>query len=1015
MKRQITFLLASALLIGSAHSATYFKENGSGAFMGASTSGRYVVMSDQMSCYFVGGLQDISGQSSTLWDTQTGSVLLTTEGSSDALEEGGCFMGVNNSGTVVGYYKSPDYQITAMVVGETCVVPLNCAAYWQDGETYPLGLGEIDTSACKKHSDGSQAIAISDDGKTIAGTVTVASKTRACIWRLQEDGSWKYEELRVPEEEGVDIANIKVTDISSDGLVITGYIELTGNGSAAVYWVDGIMYTIPIQYDDLEDPSKKGIENKAVSVSANGMYIGLTLDKTIPAVYSREAGAYVRMEYSPEVKVQLIYNVGVSDNGNGVASLKIAGSSKGKEANYYYIKDLARTVSFDYYSKVNVPDIDIKNGYVADISADGKIISGHFGNQPGSWSMGMPDEDIEMPVSPNPVKSRLTGLRTVEITWDAINNNTETWNVKAYRLYEDGYELAEIPYAPYAREYMYVSENSKCGYLTYHMTIVYENGDGVTIESPRSEYTSQTVSDDTSFPLHNAENDFWSRDLWTQTFQIAENPVYPSSWGVWSRLYGFEGGAVGKCSVTSEEPYSLAIESRLMDATDVDDNIHVSFPRRYIRAEGSGKDFSHEYLSVEVSTDYGQTWTEAKTWRGDEINWKWDFDYADITDLAKGKLFQVRLRRHGEGKAQFVTLIDYLNINTEVGKPVEGLTSFDKGDGNVELIWKNNCGAYDLNYMGNRYGNAYVYGAANAGKDFIAATLYKNDKLAPFDGKYISGITTTINWFGATEEDASNMDAKILIWQDDQLIREQTVIDKPINENYVIRLDEPVLIDAGKSLKIGIRINNYPAEETPLLYVNSMTYVNGQSDLYSEDGGKTWSTLEEAWKNTEKPEDGIGSWMISCNVTDQPGLPEGANVDNTLTGFNVYRNGEKINDELVWFMEGRFITPKVEGDSQYTLLPIYKAEGIGPMSAPYDFNGTGVEGVFNDGSDVGFRIQGDNIILNEPFTSAAIHSLDGCLMAQPTESVFSVETLPAGVYVVTVRTDYGIKSFKFIR
>lgn len=272
-----------------------------------------------------------------------------------------------------------------------------------------------------------------------------------------------------------------------------------------------------------------------------------------------------------------------------------------------------------------------------------------------------------------------------------------------------------------------------------------------------------------------------------------------------------------------------------------------------------------------------------------------------------------------------------------------------------------------------------------------------------------------LNWYDKATAENTQIDAKILIWEDDKLVREQEITDKRTNQDYVIPLDEPYLIDASKKVKIGISIDNYPESEIPLLYVNSMTYVPGKSDLYSEDGGKTWSTLEEAWKYTETPDDGIGSWRISANITDTPGLPEGADVDRTLTGFNVYRNGEKINQEMVWYLEGRCITPKEDGYSEYKLLPVYKESGIGPMSDGYGFNYSGLEGVGELYGDVTMQKRWKNIVLQDDYSRAALYTVDGRLVALMSGSEFCTSSLQPGVYLLKVETGESTRSFKFIR
>lgn len=1001
----------------------YYRTNSSGAATGYSHSGKYIVGSEESKKFWMNSSTLVFGMESYIWNTQTNNVEFMTTNPENYPDEseyakGGCFLGVNDNGVAVGYYKNIDYHANLISAGEETFGYFNCAAYWKDGEIHSLGVGDLVLENCKKFTDGSKAYDISDDSKIIAGTIVTNGKEWPCTWTLQSDGSYKFENLPIPVEEGVTVANGIPTGISADGKVISGYVQIQGNGSIAVVWINREMFMVPPLLEFLENPDKKGMVHQALSVSANGKYLGLCFDKKVPAVYDIEAGKYLtRMEYDSNIIPTKILYLGVNDLGDAVCTLNLTTGSANEKC-LIYKHDLERTLTFNYFFNVFAPALNVDDQIsLMGISNDGNIFSATKAGfyESSAISISVNNTDVEVPPTPNTIKSKLTGLKQVELSWEAVNNQTKTWNVKEYKIYQDGQLLLTVPYAPFAKDYTYTVEDSKTGYITYYTTIVYENESGATIESPRSEYTKQTVAPNFDFPCCGKEETIWTSNFWTQTYQIPYDVTQPVIWGQWSRMYGFDGGGVGKCSQQCYKPYSAAMESRPIDATNIDENIYVSFPCMWIR-NGDNTDFSHEYLSIEVSTDLGETWTEVQTWSGDQLHWRWKFLSADISDLAKGKLFQVRLRRHGEGKACFALLVDYLSINTQVGNPVEGLTSFEKDDENIELIWKNNFGAYDLNYMGSRYGNAYVFAAANAGKQFIAATEYENDKLAPFDGKYISGITTTLNWFDEETRDNPQIDAKILIWEDGKLIREQEITDKRTNTNYVIPLNEPLKIDASKTLRVGISIDNYLPTETPLLYVNSMVYVNGKSDLYSEDNGETWSTLEEAWLDTEKPEDGIGSWMISCDITETPGLQEGAEFDNELTGFNVYRDGEQINTMIVWVLEGRYITPKTEEQAEYQLMPIYKKTGVGPLCDAYVYvpENSGVDSL-NDADGLNISYDGDILTINGEFSANAIYNMAGVLLNRLNTKQVNTKDLVPGIYVLQVTDGATARSIKFIK
>ena len=68
--------------------------------------------------------------------------------------------------------KDPEYGITITEMGFTYTLPLNVAAVWKDGKVISLGLGTYTTSDFTNFADGSFAMAISNDAKTVVGYIS---------------------------------------------------------------------------------------------------------------------------------------------------------------------------------------------------------------------------------------------------------------------------------------------------------------------------------------------------------------------------------------------------------------------------------------------------------------------------------------------------------------------------------------------------------------------------------------------------------------------------------------------------------------------------------------------------------------------------------------------------------------------------------------------------------------------------------------------------------------------------
>lgn len=147
MKKRLTLLITAAVAIGStafqASAEEFFRSFSGGTASGVSRSGKYAVgYNDNKGIYM--GPSKVFGLESHLWDTATGEKIFSTTADYEALEKSGTFLGVNDAGTVVGYYKNSEYKANCVIIGEPGYEPINCAAYWEDGEVHPLGIGPVD-------------------------------------------------------------------------------------------------------------------------------------------------------------------------------------------------------------------------------------------------------------------------------------------------------------------------------------------------------------------------------------------------------------------------------------------------------------------------------------------------------------------------------------------------------------------------------------------------------------------------------------------------------------------------------------------------------------------------------------------------------------------------------------------------------------------------------------------------------------------------------------------------------
>lgn len=984
-----------------------------------SPNGKYIVGGDLTSVKY--GPEYISGMASYVWNTETGTQEWKTEADIDNLANTGYFTDINDQGTVVGYFKDENYKITYTDLGVTATLPVDVAAVWENGALTSLGLGEdLDISECKFYSDGTKAVAISNDGNTIAGNYFKNKRPLPCVWKRNQDGGWDYQALELPQEEGMEILEAQVYDISADGNIIVGQIQTAGPYTYPVVWQDGKPGCI---FPAVEDSLflKQNVNNYAASVSQNGKYIGIVFNGKVFAMFDMEQGRYTKPE---QHEVNRITALAVSDNGNAVYAGDCGSLLGGNVYSHasWYSHEFNRVTDFSYFMKIYAPTVEPPYSFETEnkprnipaaISADGTKVMGYHhiigpvlptAISATTWLLETRGGNISIPAIPQDLKAQLKGMKKVELTWP--RTESEDFTLVSYNIYQNGALLGNLPAEQGQESFSYTVEGAETGYPQYAISAVYSYAEDDTIESPKSDFAVTAVPENFDMPIfEDFETGTKEAGFWQEQSQPGTDKLLVG-WGI-MKYMGLEGYAVA-AYLMDNKPYNTILMSRPMDATTAEGNIQLSFASRYFIYEGSSDDRTKDSLSIEVSKDWGDTWTEVKSWSIAELSADiYNFNTIDLTELVKGGIFNIRFRAHGQGLVQTRLFIDNISVSTESEQAPEGLMACDLEDGTRYLTWKNAQGAYELNYTGNPYLNAYGRTIGNEGKEIIAANLYDGERLKLYEGKYLTAVTTMLNWYDTEAVSPEGLiDVTLMVWEDDQLVREQIVEAPFFNNFFTTALEEPLQIQAGKTLKVGIKIANYDAAEMPLLYVNSMDYITGKSDLFSEDGGKTWSTILEAFEGSENPDDGLCAWRISANITDEPEYTA-TDYDTSILAYEVYRNGETANDRMIYLFQGRYEEQEPLAEARYEVRAIYKDGRISPLSEPLDYKASVTDTDAEQGGLLAYPTPATDILyIAGGCSRAELYGIDGRLvMTTGGVQQMNVSSLPEGVYVLKAERD----------
>lgn len=969
-----------------------------------SPNGKYVVGISLESQEW--GLDVISGFKSFLWDTETGKQEWLTMLDQTDYSKSGRFVDVTDKKVICGWFKDPENMITVTEWNSTYTLPLNVAAVWKDGKVTSLPFGDFDTSRFNNFNDGSFATAISNDAKTVVGYMSVGNSAYMypCKWVMNDaTGQYECHMLALPEGCSASI----VYDVSADGRTAVGYVRLRDTTTGMQYdyaciWNSTDNYTV------IRDESTPVPAGCAYSVSSDGKYVAFTLDEREPCLYITDEGRYIKL--GRHVDVTGLEIGGVTDYGDVFGAYKYGTYMSGDMSNrpFWYSRSNGMMMDFNYFTETWAPEAEMPYKFTYEakervslrsVSADGKVIAG--GDTYQSFVIISDAADKAIPPTVTSLKAKVTDLGKITLTI-GLPEAPEGMTMDKVVVYRDGKAVKELAVTG-EKTISYVDSDVPAGERYYTAEIAYKDTDGGTVKSPRCEIVSIQMESSFEFPYY--EN-FDSGSLDTNHWTIVKDYGETDYQSIGAPMYiGLRSSCAMSTSVMQFLPYSYSAVSRSMDARDKE-TVYASFAHTWEYVNSRDWPLDEDTVSLEVCSD-GETWEVVKDFFLYEMMNAWTFDYIDLTPWAAGKLFKIRFRFHGTGAAQYLVRIDELKISDKPER--EGMTDVLGGvdaDGSFRLSWKNSLDAYPLTYLSDPYYNSYGLAIGDEGNTIIAANMFEKDDLALFKGKYLTSVTTTIN-HDASIEGSTDTHASIVIFEDGKLVREQEFTPK-YNTDQIVKLDEPLLIDGTKELKIGVKIFDYDARQLPLPYYNTLDYVPGKSDLYSQDGGATWQKLSDLWAGTDTEKDGYASWQITGNVTDtaMPDIPAG--LDLNRFAAEVYKNGQKLSQKFVYLLERGYTDENsVKGDN-YQVRVFYTDGTCTELSNTVTNDGTtGIGEVEAARGEGGWTIDNGRLTVDGDVEKIELYNAEGMKLYEGESGSMGINGFGHGLFILKAYTAGG--------
>lgn len=974
---------------------------------GISPDGRYVVGTDMNMQYRLDGFM----MKSYLYDTTTKEFTWITDwdGTGD-YSKAGSFIAVSDNGYIVGNTKDVTHEVND-IYGEGGGYA-NAVAVWKDGKRTVLEFGDFDASKINYSGDGAGAGDISADGSVVVGTFMTSNGAyqTPCKWVRNSEGEYKIEWLAKPEN----VKGAIALKVSADGTTIYGTANIKDIGHCIAVWKDD-----QVSFITGEDVGEDGSYNNMnlVATSHNGNFL-LVSSLTGFYIYNMTDKSHRKMPAYDIMDANLA-NAGIDDNGNITSSYNYGNPILDPEVYthpfwYNYEKDLL--VDYTYYMSIFAegitPEIDFSFDNKSQampilVSADGTVTAGNDnvytvrGQIPKAWVLKIEKKDVELPIVPTGLKAISEAVGQATLTWTKDDAKYNTLTLKSYNIYRDGQKVGSVD----ASAELKFVEDGVGGHPNYVVEGVYDKKDGGTMLSQKSIPYKASVPDTYAIPFYeNFDGEGgYDTNFWTQEAQYGDEE--DTRWGM-DIGFGYLFSNAAAIYISDQTPHSACLISRPMDATK-ETKVSISFANIYGRMNYDEQPLDNDSVSLDITTDFGKTWKTVKDWSINEFcpEHKWTIIDEDLSELVAGKVFQFRFRSHGQGKAMYYIDIENVKISTGSEKLMEapaGLVGKQaEGDKALTLIWKNPEGAYLLNYLNNLVEGMLTLG--NEGKPMIAANKFDKKDLAPYAGKYLTGVNTIINFYDWVEV-VKGIHASVVVFEDGKLVREQKIEDGfPYNKNFTVVLDEPLQISGDKELKIGIKVYDYDAEQIPLLYAVSPKYITGKSDLYSEDDGATWQNVSEFYDPIDERR--MCCWNITGYITDTPELTP-ADEDTDLNVYNVFRNGEKLSASVIDKLHTSFVDENpTKGDSYY-VVAYYNDGSLSEASNVYVFDGTSGIGHYTiDGIEVYRNAGDDHLTINGKLDGAELIGINGVCVSRLSGNNLSLSGLPSGVYMLRMHKD----------
>jgi len=974
MKKKLSLLiyLSLALFIGikasaqgKVHVIEFINQNENILVTGISADGSKVTGYDYVGSY------------SFLWTKEEGVQIV------DRGRGGSASLAVSNNGILTGQFADSTLIYTNEY-GDS--QSLASAGYFKDGRWYSLGLKE---GIPPMEHGGSSSYAISADGTLIGGSRKVVPDAgidmlEPVIWKINgENISVQILEYTQTGQ------GAKVTAMSANGKVAGGFAA-PFNMRTPVIWKDGKIKEIKA-YDIVPNGEVHGI-------SPNGRYAALSMEGKA-ALYDIEEDKLTIIETQKDALSSSATHV--SNDGIVVGYCQVGNIGLTDRVTFIYSESLGAITLKDYLKSMQIDfATNLTFGTSMGISADGKRLVG-FGDillPGGQFLVGWIVEIDKHLTLVNPARELSAvedGIGNIKLTWNVPNEENMIQPLQGYNIYRNGEKIND----QLVTRTEYKDNSLENGTYSYTVTAIWGDNEE---SKPTTEVKISTALLDLpffdDFASANIDSLFWNMSSTGARWYIdSYSGIQPPSLAYYTPI-----GTTYEESITS--PW---INANYTSDLQLGFNIVIPY------SENSGSD------SLRVEVFNGEEWhTVAHYGATTQSTFSFEPKTIDISTIAAGKTIRVRFTCHGDNKDGGIAwLLDNINLYTQrnkfkVERPLN-VTAHRTDEGKVRVNWSDPKEVATLSYLP----NDDAYGAiGNEGNSIMGVNMFAPKDLKGYNGYYLTHISAYLNYYYWLPESAKY---RLVVFKGDRQVVSQDIEEYTPNAWNTFALKRTIFVDASLPLYFGIEVVEHDPEDRPIATCEGVIaytsdgqtlFVNeGRSNLYSEDGGKSWQHL------TSEIMDGENYTSIAVKATISKDRP--ATSKDRIMGYRVYRNGDDLlgmdwnGNRLLTAMNNYTDLSAPDEDCYYTVSTYYITQVESEESNP-----AYIEGVINTRSNTTsnakdpmnttnsvkiYNVQNDLHVVTNHTGVLSIYTTNGNLHSQRNiPAGDTVINLSAGIYII---------------